>query len=169
MWGILPTIQNSNAWNWTEGKCEFVSSNGMPVVAGYPWTSKSVPAREAFIKKWGEPPSDIPMAAYDTVRFILPDALKRAETTETQTLIKTLETTDVETSMARHFVFTSSHDMMMTFADPNDPAAIDEGHIMYMTFQWQNGTQVPVYPEEIMTEAGAIYKYPSWSGPWDTK
>ncbi len=166
MWGILPTVQNSNAWNWTKGKCEFVSSNGMPVVAGYPWTNKSLPAREAFIKKWGEPPSDIAMAAYDTVRFILYDAIKRAETTETQAVIKTLETTDVETSMAQHFIFTSSHDMMMTFADPNDPTAIDEGHVMYMTFQWQDGKQVPVYPEEIMQELGATFRYPPWKGPW---
>jgi len=166
IWGILPTVQNSNAWNWTEGKCEFVSSNGMPAVAGYPWTNKSLPTRTAFIQRWGENPSDIAVAAYDTVRFILTDAIKRAGTTETQAVIKTLETTDVETSMARHFVFTSSHDMMMTFADPNDPTAIDEGHVMYMSFQWQDGTQVPVYPEEIMKEVGATYRYPPWKGPW---
>jgi ABC-type branched-subunit amino acid transport system substrate-binding protein len=169
IWGILPTIQNSNAWSLTEGKCEFVSSNGMPVVAGYPWTNRSLPTREAFIQRWGEPPSDIAAAAYDTVRFILSDAIKRAGTTETQAVIKTLETTDVETSMARHFVFTSLHDMMMTFADPNDPTAIDEGYIMFMTFQWQDGIQVPVYPEEIMKEAGATYKYPPWKGTWSEK
>ena len=139
IWGILPTVQNSNSWNWTEGKCEFVASSGMPVVAGYPWTNKSLPTRAAFIQRWGEYPSDIAVAAYDTVRFILPDAIKSAGTTETQGVIKTLETTDVETSMARHFVFTSSHDMMMTFADPNNPAALDEGHVMYMTFHCVSG------------------------------
>jgi len=166
IWGILPTVQNSNTWNWTEGKCEFVASSGMPVVAGYPWTNKSLPTRAAFIQRWGEYPSDVAVAAYDTVRFILPDAIKSAGTTETQGVIKTLETTDVETSMARHFVFTSSHDMMMTFADPNNPAALDEGHVMYMTFQWQNGTQIPVYPEEIMEAEGSGYRYPPWKGPW---
>jgi len=169
IWGILSTVQNSNSWSLTEGKCEYVSSNGMPVVAGYPWTSKSLPTREAFIQRWGVTPSDIAAAAYDTVRFILADALKRAGTTETQAVIRTLETTDVETSMARHFIFTSSHDMMMTFADPDDPTAIDEGHVMYMTFQWQDGTQVPVYPEEIMKLAGAAYRYPPWKGPWSEK
>jgi hypothetical protein len=59
--------------------------------------------------------------------------------------------------------------MMMTFADPNDPTAIDEGYIMFMTFQWQDGIQVPVYPEELMKEAGATYKYPPWKGTWSEK
>ena len=170
VWGINAMVQTSSSWNLTEGKCEYVSSNGLPVVAGYPWTNKSLPARAAFIQRWGEPPSDIAAAAYDTVRFILPDAIKRAGTTETEAVIKTLETTNVETSEARHFVFTSSHDATWNFADPNNPAApLNEENGMYMTFQWQNGAQVPVYPKKIMDEAGAAYKYPPWHGPWDNK
>ena len=144
--------------------------NGLPVVAGYPWTNKTLATEVAFIQRWGEPPSDIAAAAYDTVRFILPNAIKRAGTTETEAVIKTFETTNVETSIARHFVFTSSHDATWSFADPNNPTApLSEENGMYMTFQWQNGTQVPVYPEEIMKEAGATYEYPPWHGPWDNK
>lgn len=170
VWGILPMVQNSNSWNLTEGKCEYVSSNGLPVAAMYPWTTKTLATGAAFTQRWGEPPSDIAAAAYDTVRFILPDAIKRAGTIETEAVIKTLETTDVETSMARHFVFTSSHDATWSFADPNNPAApLSEEHGMYMTFQWQNGTQMPVYPKEIMKEAGATYKFPPWHGSWDNK
>jgi branched-chain amino acid transport system substrate-binding protein len=166
VWGILPMAQRSDSWNITEGKCEYVSSNGLPVVAGYPFTSKSLPTRIAFTQRWGQPPSDIAAAAYDTVRFILPDAIKRAGTTETQASIRALEKTDVETSMARHFAFTSSHDLMMTFADSDTQAALDEGHVMFMTFQWQNGIQVPVYPKETMEKAGAAYQFPPWRGAW---
>ena len=166
IWGILPMAQRSDSWNMTEGKCEYVSSNGLPVVAGYPFTNKSLSTRTAFTQRWGEPPSDIAAAAYDAVRFILPDAIKRAGTTETEFVVEALETTDVETSMARHFAFTTSHDIMMTLADPNNPTALNEGHVMYMTFQWQNGIQVPVYPKEIMEDAGATYKYPPWFGAW---
>jgi branched-chain amino acid transport system substrate-binding protein len=167
--GIIPMAVTSNSWNLMGGKCEFVSSNVLPVVAGYPFTNKSLPTRAAFTQRWGEPPSDVAVAAYDTVRFILSDAIKRAGTTETQAVIKALETTDVETSMARHFVFTSLHEATWSFADPNNPAALNEENGMYMTFQWQNGAQVPVYPKEIMDEAGAAYKYPPWPGPWDKK
>jgi hypothetical protein len=75
-----------------------------------------------------------------------------------------LETTNVETSLARHFVFTSSHDVMVGSGAVNSPA---EDYMVMMIFQWQNGTQVPVRPVEIMREAGVTYKYPSWSGPWE--
>ena len=167
LWGIIPFAQNSNSWNLTGGKCEFASSNGLPVASDYPWTNKTLSTRAALIQRWGETPSDITAAAYDTVRFILPDAIKRAGTTETEAVIKTLETTNIETSMARHFVFTSAHDATWSFADPNNPnAPVDEEHGMYMTFQWQNGTQVPVYPLNVMEEAGATYKFPPWHGPW---
>jgi hypothetical protein len=106
----------------------------------------------------------VSVGAFDLVRFILPDAIKRAGTTETEAVIKALETTNVETSAARHFVFTSSHDVMMGSGAPNNPA---EDYYVVLIFQWQNGTQVPVRPEEIMKEAGATYKYPPWSGPWN--
>jgi ABC-type branched-subunit amino acid transport system substrate-binding protein len=166
VWGIVPIIERGDSWNLTGGKCEYVSSNGLSVAAGYPFTDKSLPTKAAFNQRWGTPPLDIAVAAYDAVRFILPEAIRRAGTTETQTVAKALESIDVETSMARHFAFTPSHDLMMTFAEPSNPAALDEGHVTYMTFQWQNGTQVPVYPEEILKKAGAIYKYPPWDGPW---
>jgi branched-chain amino acid transport system substrate-binding protein len=167
--GIIPVAASSNCWNLTEGKCEYISTNGLPIVAGYPWTNKSLPTRAAFTQRWGNPPSDVAVAAYDTVRFILSDAIKRAGTTEIEAVIKALEATNVETSMARHFVFTSSHDTMWTFGDPNNPASLNLGYAMYMTFQWQNGTQVPVCPKEIMKEAGATYQYPPWQGPWSNK
>jgi branched-chain amino acid transport system substrate-binding protein len=108
-------------------------------------------------------PDSIATASYDAVRFILSDAIKRAGTTETEAVIKALEKTDVETSMARRFVFTSSHDVMIGAAGPNIP---NEDYMLVCLFQWQNGTQVPVYPETIMKEAGATYKYPPWKGPW---
>ncbi len=105
------------------------------------------------------------VGAYDTVRFILSDAIKRAGTTETEAVIKALEQTNVETSSARHFMFTSSHDVMVG-GNLNEPSS--QYSVMFY-FQWQNGTQVPVKPESIMKEAGATYKYPPWHGPWDNK
>ncbi len=166
VWGILTAAGSSDFWNLTEGKCDTISSAGSPVVSGYPLTNKTVPTREAFIKRWGEVPQITAAGAYDTMRFILPDAIKRAGTTETEAVIKALETTNVETSSARHFVFTSSHDVMVGSGAPNSLAS---DYVVVCMFQWQNGAQVPVRPEEIMKEAGATYKYPPWIGPWDNK
>jgi len=89
--------------------------------------------------------------------------LRAAGTTETEAVIRALETTNVETVMARHFVFTSSHDVLVGSGVPNSPA---EDYMVMCMFQWQNGTQIPVYPEAIMKEAGATYNYPPWQGPW---
>jgi hypothetical protein len=48
--------------------------------------------------------------------------------------------------------------------NPNDP---NISYSIMMLFQWQNGMLVPVYPMELMEEAGATYIYPDWPGPWN--
>jgi branched-chain amino acid transport system substrate-binding protein len=166
VWGVLSYAESNDFWNLTEGKCDTVSFPGSPAVAGYLLTNKTVPTREAYIQRWGEVPTSMGIAAFDTLRFILADALKRAGTTETEAVIKALETTNVETSSARHFVFTCSHDVMVGTGDPNNPA---EDYMCMCVFQWQNGTQVPVSPEQIMKDAGATYQFPPWPGPWGNK
>ena len=100
---------------------------------------------------------------YDALRFILSDAIKRAGTTETEAVIKALEATAVETSVARRFVFSSSHDAMVGSGSVDDPA---KDYMVMCIFQWQDGTQVLVKPKSIMEETGASYKYPPWKGPW---
>jgi branched-chain amino acid transport system substrate-binding protein len=166
LWGPILGASESNFWNLTEGKCDTVSFAGNPAVSGYPLTNKTVPTREAYIQRWGEVPTNAAAGTYDTLRFILPDALKRAGTTETEAVIKALEKTNVETSLARHFVFTSSHDVMVGSDTPNNPA---EDYMVMLILQWQNGTQVPVRPYQIMKEAGVTYKYPPWQGPWSNR
>ena len=162
--GLISMVSDSNFWNVTDGKCEFVSSNTYPTVVGYPLTSKTASFREAYIERWGEDSLLGFGPSYDAVRYILPDAIRRAGTTETEAVIKALETVDVETSLARHFVFTSSHDIMIGEAGPNKPS---EDYFLICVFQWQNGELVPIYPKEIMEEAGATYMFPPWPGPWD--
>jgi branched-chain amino acid transport system substrate-binding protein len=166
LWGVIGGAVDANFWNSTEGKCDTVSFAGTPAVSGYPLTNKTALTHGAYIQRWGEIPSATAVGTYDTLRFILTDAIKRAGTTETEAVIKALETTNVETSLARHFVFTSSHDIMVGTDTPNNPA---EDYLVMFIFQWQNGNQVPVRPLEIMKEAGATYIYPTWSGPWSNK
>ena len=47
------------------------------------------------------------------------------------------------------------------------PNKLSEDYFLVAMFQWQNGVQVPVYPTELMEEAGATYLFPPWPGPWD--
>ena len=107
--------------------------------------------------------TDRSIVSINAPEFILPDALKRAGTTETEAVIKALEQTNIETSTSLHFMFTSSHDVMVGTNNPSNPS--NDFTIMCM-FQWQNGRMVPVYPNQIMQTAGANYEYPPWKGPW---
>jgi len=163
--GYLPLVSQPESWEWTNGKCEYICVATTPIVAGYPWTSRTMQAREAYIDRWGQTPQMMGAFAYDALRFILPDAIKRAGTFETDTVIESLEETSIETSNARNFVFTSSHDVMMG-ENPND---IEADFMLVMVFQWQSGELLPVYPKKTMDEAGTAYKYPPWQGPWSGK
>lgn len=164
LWGFIGMAQQSNFWELTEGKCEYTSNNGYPIVAGYPLTSKTLPVRDAYIERWGEEIISGAAAAYDTIRFILPDAIRRAGTIETNAVIAALEPVDVETSSARHFMFTNSHAVLIPSVDLAYPG---EDYFLVCMFQWQDGVQKPVFPKAIMEEAGTKYQFPPWSGPWD--
>jgi len=164
MWGGLTIASNTDFWEITEGKCEYITCTGFPVVVGYPLTTKTTSTHDAYFERWGEAITNKAAAAYDIIRFILPDAIERAETIETESVIKTLEETDIETSLCRRFVFTPSHDIMVGKEGPN---RLSEDYFFVAMFQWQEGKQVPVYPTEFMEEAGASYMFPDWPGPWD--
>jgi len=161
--GLCSLVSNPNGWEWTEGKCNHMDFAEFPTTTGYPFTSKTLQTRDAYMNRWGEPIDVNAVGLYDKIRFILADAIERAGTIETEAVIKALETTSVETSNARDFVFTESHALMMG-TDANDP---DADYPLVMGFQWQDGVQVPMDPRKIMEEAGATYTFPDWSGPWD--
>ncbi len=114
VWGSFMGAQQENFWELTEGKCEYVTFAGLSTIAGYPLTNKTVAAKEAYFQRWHGTLTMGGTLAYDAVRFVLPDAIKRAGTTETEAVIKALEKTDVEISVARHFVFSSSHGVMLS-------------------------------------------------------
>jgi branched-chain amino acid transport system substrate-binding protein len=162
--GPINPVGFSTAWQITEGKCEYISTNIYPTAANYPITSKTMAFIEAYKERW-DTSTAASGALYDVVRFILPDAIERAGTIETEKVIEALETTDIETSLAQHFVFTESHDIMLGEVGPNKA---DEGYFSVLVFQWQNGELAPVYPKNIMEEAGATYTFPDWPGPWDS-
>jgi branched-chain amino acid transport system substrate-binding protein len=164
--GDIYGIPDTSFWNMTSGKAEFALSRTSAATLGYPVTSKTIPTRDAFQQRWGIPVKAGGACAYDIVKFILSEAIKRAGTTETEAVIKELEKTNTDTSNARGFQFTSSHDIYIDIDGMTNPT---QSNIMFIEIQWQNGTQVPVFPESLRIDAGASYKYPLWPGPWSQK
>jgi len=161
--GLISLGNTPQSWDWTEGKCNNIAVVGQPIIAGYPITSKTLTTRDAYKDRWNEDITGTGTRSFDALRFVLFDAIQRAGTIETNAVIEALEESSIETSTARNWVFTESHDVMMG-ENVHDP---DASYQIVMIFQWQNGEQVPVYPRKIMEEAGASYTFPDWPGPWD--
>ena len=161
--GINLMASDPSGWERTEGKCNNMAFSDFLTMTSYPYTSKTLQTRDAYLNRWGEPITLAAANTYDAIKFILKDAIERAGTIETEAVIRALEETSVETSNVRDFVFTESHALMME-TNPNDP---DADYAIEMVFQWQDGVQVPVYPKKIMEEAEATLTFPDWPGPWD--
>ena len=149
------------SWEETDGKCVYTIIPIGGVTVGYPITNQTLLFHNSYIQRWGEAPTFHSGFTYDIIRFVLSDAIERAGTTETEDVIKALEEIEVETTQARKFAFTSSHDVL--YLEGND----DYGYIETW-FQWQkDGSLVPISPKWLMEEAGATITFPPWDGPWN--
>jgi branched-chain amino acid transport system substrate-binding protein len=159
LWGLISAASDVNSWNDTEGKVEHITVFAPSALQlGYPATNKTLTTQEAYLNRWGTQPELGAVATYDCIRFLLYDALQRAQTTETEAVIKALEQSEVSNSLEENFKFTANHDHY--FESFNETAA-------NMMFQWQeDGVMAIVYPKAIMEETGATYTYPEWQGPW---
>ena len=158
IWGILGAGTPKDVWEITDGKCEHATIASTPQNSGYPITTKTLPTQQAYLERWNKPPTSLAVSAYDIIRFVLPDALERAGTLETESVIEALEEIDVETSSTEHFAISAdSHEILF-----------GPGYSTQFCFQWQaNGNFVPVYPREIKEQEGVTYTFPDWPGPWD--
>jgi branched-chain amino acid transport system substrate-binding protein len=157
IWGVNVFSQLDGFWNWTDGKCLSETVIGTPYLIEYPLTSKTLPARNAYIDRWGTTPTYASRNVYEIIRYVLPAAIEHAGTIETEAVVKALEEIEVETASQKGFRYTSDHDKLFY-----------SGDFKFLFTQWQaNGERVIVYPEEIMNEIGATYQYPPWPGPWD--
>jgi branched-chain amino acid transport system substrate-binding protein len=157
IWGANVFSQIDGFWNWTGGKCYTESVIGTPYLIEYPLTSETLPARNAYIARWGEVPSYGARNVYEVIRYVLPAAIERARTIETDAIIEALEEIEIQTASQKGYSYTRHHDKMF-----------NPGDFMFIFTQWQEGgKRVIVYPKEIMEETGGTYTFPPWPGPWD--
>ena len=75
IWGVNAHVGKPDAWDATAGKCECITNTGIATYIGYPFTNETIPFRESYLERWGEFPDNSATYAYDTLRFILPDAI----------------------------------------------------------------------------------------------
>ena len=161
IYGPIVRLQSIEGWEQTDGKCVYTVNGINGVTVGYPITNQTLPFYNSYIQRWGETPTFHGAFSYEIISFVLSEAIEWAGTTETEDVTKALEEIEVETTMARKFVFTSSHDVLYL-------EGIDDYGPIFSLFQWQeDGSLIPIYPKWLMEEAGATLTFPDWPGPWD--
>jgi branched-chain amino acid transport system substrate-binding protein len=150
MFGISSQATNSTFWADTNGATDGVlyqaySGPGVAV------TPKTLPFVAAFQKRFGNLPSYCGYTAYDEVYYIA-DAIKRAGSTDPDTLVAALEKTDWVGTIGR---------IQFKGRDTPNPHALKIGPatITGLMLQWQDGKQVNLWPAKV---ANGRLKFPKF-------
>jgi branched-chain amino acid transport system substrate-binding protein len=150
MFGVSSQATNSTFWNDTNGATDgvlFQAVSGPDVAV----TPKTLPFVKAFQAKYGNVPSYCGYTAYDEVYYIV-DAIKRANSTDSDKLVTALEQTNWEGTIGR---------IQFKGKDTPNPHALKIGAdtISGLLLQWQNGKQVNLWPKNL---ANGKLKFPSF-------
>ncbi len=141
MLGISSQATNSTFWKDTNGSTDGVLFQAVSA-SDVAVTAKTKPFAEGFKKRFGNYPSYAGYTAYDEVYYIA-DAVKRANSTDSDKLVEALEKTDWIGTVGR-----------VQFYGRDDPFthSIKYGKdLSGLILQWQDGKQVTVWPAALAT------------------
>jgi len=149
---IISAAEEPGFWKATEGKGEYamasvVNAGNAPSKAT-PWTMKFV---EAYTKRWKVEPEGYGTSSSYMAVYTLKDAIERAGTLDSATVVAALEKTDLMGVYGR-IKFNPKNHQVIPSVDPNEGAV---GTI----FQWQAGKRIVVFPPKI---AMGEVKLPPW-------
>ena len=138
----LAAAEQPGFWKATDGKgeytlCNVVNAGNAPSDAT-PWTMKFY---NAYTEKWGVEPEGLGTSSSYMAVYVLRDAIERAGTLDSDTVVTELENTDVMGVYGRLRFDPKSHQVIPS-TDPKEGAV---GSIL----QWQDGKRVVVYPKSI--------------------
>lgn len=150
MFGISAQALSPTFWKDTNGAAEGIPSLAvaMPEVAV---TSKTKPFAQAYKAKFGSLPAYTGYTAYDDV-YIITDAITRAGSTDPDKMVTEMEKTDYEGTIGRVKFYGKEDEF--THGLRYGPGAVTG-----LVFQWQNGRQVTVWPQNL---AEGEMKFPSF-------
>ncbi|HET7413789.1 MAG TPA: ABC transporter substrate-binding protein, partial [Pararhizobium sp.] len=166
--GVQPTVQwhdqqvpipmagqssqatTSTFWKDTNGAAEGVLTY-TAATPGVALSPKTIPFAKEYEKKFGATPAYCGYASYDAV-WVLAEAIKHAKSTDPDKMVTALEKTD--------FVGTKGRIQFYGKDSPYTHALkYGKGLVTGLFIQWQNGKQVPVWPESV---AKAKITFPSF-------
>jgi branched-chain amino acid transport system substrate-binding protein len=156
MFGVASQATNSTFWKDTNGAAQGVMFFGVSG-PGVAVTPRTIPFVTAFQQKYGSLPSYCGYTAYDDV-YLLADAIHRAHSTDSDSLVAALEKSDYEGTIGQ-----------IQFLPQGDPHVhglkTGQGLITGLFLQWQDGQQVNLWPA---TEAKGQLAFPSFIKIKDT-
>ena len=150
MLGVSSQATNSTFWKDTNGAADGVIYEAIagPSAALSP---KTEPFTAAYRKRFGNVPAYPGYTTYDEVYYIA-DAIKRAGSTDPDKMVDALEQTDWVGTIGRVQFY--GKDDAFTHSIKYGP-----GLVTGLFYQWQGGTQVPVWPASV---AKGALKFPSF-------
>ncbi len=139
----LAAAEQPGFWKATEGKGAYTLRNvvnaGNAPSDATEWTMKFY---NAYTKRWGVEPEGLGTSSSYMAVHVLKDAIERAGSLDSDTVVTELEKTDVMGVYGRLRFDPKSHQVIPA-ADPKDGAV---GSIL----QWQDGKRVVVFPASIV-------------------
>ena len=139
--GISVQASNPAFWDATNGAADGVITEA-GTVAGVALTPLTIPAGEAFVKKFAQFPALSGFTAYDAVRA-LAGAMERAKSTDPDKIVAALEQTDMEGTLGPHYEF-YGRDAPYTHA-----LKYGRDYTTGIVMQWQGDKQVCIWPRDI--------------------
>lgn len=140
--GFVCAAEQPGFWKATEGRGEYLIVN---VVNGgnapgniTPWTMRFV---NAYKKRWGIEPEGYGTSSSYMAVYQLKEAIEKANSLDTDKVIKALEDVDIMGVYGRMRFDKKSHQIIPSF-DPKEGAVT-------CIFQWQAGQRVQVFPPKV--------------------
>jgi branched-chain amino acid transport system substrate-binding protein len=137
MLGYSGQATSGTFWNDTNGAASGIVTISI-AAAGAELTAKTQPFVDAYVKRYGGAPVVTGFTTYDAV-YVLAEAIRRAGSTDPDTLVTALEKTDYVGTVGRVQFY--GRDSEFTHAMKYGPAFVSG-----VMLQWQNGKQVVLWP-----------------------
>jgi branched-chain amino acid transport system substrate-binding protein len=140
--GFVNAAEQPGFWKATGGKGEYLIVNlvngGNAPAKITPWTMKFV---DAYKKKWGIEPEGYGTSSSYMAVYQLKDAIEKANSTDSDAVIKGLENSDIMGVYGRMRFDKKSHQIIPSL-DPKEGAVTG-------IIQWQEGKRVQVFPPKV--------------------
>jgi branched-chain amino acid transport system substrate-binding protein len=157
--GVNNPIASPEAWEKTEGRCEFETTAFASTVIKYPVTDQVVPWTEKYISKYGVEGINQAADTYEALQVIF-QAIEKAGTTNADKLVEVMEKNEFDTLRGKIKFSKTNHDHMAWLGPPYKIESPLGGPIG----QWQ---EVEGKPKVVIVWPEPIGKPDKWKpAPW---